>query len=327
MTPDDLMQISRIEVQGFRAFGSSPQVMNLEGSMALAWGPNSQGKSSLAEALEFLFTGKFSRRELLGSAVREFGNCLRNAHIKDDVSVYVSVTLADGGESYILKRELVEDYGHNYECKTRLTLDEEKLENLDSLGLRLSEPPLEAPVLLQHTLRYVVSARPKDRADYFKALLELSDLEKIRAAIASAQLPHEDPPGTEDIRKALDNIVGDDKWASLIKEYGKPDDLKEVLTLELKKLLEDEEIIVEDDATVVKKAKGLLHDRREMEFPLSKLLISEIPKVTSLDDDSWRAIEEFSDVNDKIDDETTRLAGLFSNLLEVPAVQSIEHTL
>ncbi len=67
--------------------------------MSVVWGPNSQGKTSLAEAFEFLSTGDTARREMLASA----------------------------------------------------------------LGVRLSEPSLEAPVLMQRTLGYLFSARPQDR--------------------------------------------------------------------------------------------------------------------------------------------------------------------
>jgi len=65
-------QIKRLQIKGFRAFGSQPQVLEFRGPMAVVSGPNSQGKTSLAEAIEFLLTGKTVRRELLASAKREF---------------------------------------------------------------------------------------------------------------------------------------------------------------------------------------------------------------------------------------------------------------
>src|SRR5258705_5462310 len=82
-------RIQRIDLQGFRGFGASPQSFTLPDSVVALWGGNSQGKTSLAEALEFLFTGHIARRELLASAKDEFSQALRNTHIPAHVSVFV----------------------------------------------------------------------------------------------------------------------------------------------------------------------------------------------------------------------------------------------
>jgi recombinational DNA repair ATPase RecF len=50
MTP---CRISKLEVLGFRAFGRNGQTLDLPSLIAAVWGPNSQGKTSLAEAVEF----------------------------------------------------------------------------------------------------------------------------------------------------------------------------------------------------------------------------------------------------------------------------------
>jgi recombinational DNA repair ATPase RecF len=71
-------RITRIELQGFRSFGQSRQILDLPDSVAALWGGNSQGKTSFAEALEFLLTGQIARRELLASAKDEFIEAIRN---------------------------------------------------------------------------------------------------------------------------------------------------------------------------------------------------------------------------------------------------------
>lgn len=45
-------------------------------------------------------------------------------------------------------------------------------------------------MLAQHTLAYIFSAGPNDRASYFRAVLDTQDLEDFRAAVAalSAQI-------------------------------------------------------------------------------------------------------------------------------------------
>ncbi len=83
-------RIKRLEIKGFRAFGSQAQVLEFRGPMAVVWGPNSQGKASVAEAIEFLLTGKTVRRELVASAKREFAEALRNAHLPESEEVRVS---------------------------------------------------------------------------------------------------------------------------------------------------------------------------------------------------------------------------------------------
>ncbi len=58
---------------------------------------------------------------------------------------------------------------------------------LGILGIRLSHPPLRAPILGQHTLGYLFSASPTDRAAFFRAVLDTQDLEDCRAAVAALQ--------------------------------------------------------------------------------------------------------------------------------------------
>lgn len=52
-----------IEITGFRSF-SVAQRLDFTEPLALIWGGNSQGKTSIAEAIEFLLTGDTVRRTL-----------------------------------------------------------------------------------------------------------------------------------------------------------------------------------------------------------------------------------------------------------------------
>jgi hypothetical protein len=42
-------------------------------------------------------------------------------------------------------------------------------------------------VLAQHTLGYLFPAKPQDRTGYFKALLEVTDLDEFRNAVAALE--------------------------------------------------------------------------------------------------------------------------------------------
>jgi len=121
-----MARLRRIGVAGFRSFGQSAQTFELPDSIAVLWGGNSQGKTSLAEALEFLFSGQIARRELLASAKDEFAEALRCAHIGDACPTYVEahVQCADG-QVRCLRRTLTQDYqrGSAAGCVSQLSID------------------------------------------------------------------------------------------------------------------------------------------------------------------------------------------------------------
>src|SRR2546425_10860567 len=184
------LRISRIEIQGFRAFGQNAQTIVLSPTVSAIWGPNSQGKTSLAEAFEFLLTGHTVRRELLASAQDEFADALRNAHMPGKTAGFVQAEIiGTDGVPHILNRTLTADYGKKQDCQTALQIDGKPATEsaLAAFGIVLSQPPLQAPVLAQHTLGYLFSARPQDRANYFKALLEVTDLEAFRSGVGALE--------------------------------------------------------------------------------------------------------------------------------------------
>src|SRR3546814_6258103 len=104
-------RISKLEIQGFRAFGRSAQTLNLPSALAAVWGPNSQGKTSLAEAVEFLLTGQIVRRTLMASSQDEFADALRNAHLPAGTQAFVQAVIVDtDGVARTVKRVLKTDY-------------------------------------------------------------------------------------------------------------------------------------------------------------------------------------------------------------------------
>jgi len=85
-----------------------------------------------------------------------------------------------------VRRTLDTDYSQSDPCTSTLTIDTVP-GSLEVLGIPFGEPPLAAPVLLQHNLRYVLSTEPQKRAEYFRALLELTDLDLVRQALNRAK--------------------------------------------------------------------------------------------------------------------------------------------
>lgn len=175
-----------VEITGFRSF-SVCQRLDFTGALSLVWGGNSQGKTSIAEAIEFLITGETVRRTLLGGDRTEYHSSLRCVHHPDEEPVVVSAGfVGPDGQEHRVERTLDHDYGRGQECATTLRIDGVVHPDLSSLGIVLAEPPLRAPVLFQHSVRYALSARPSDRLAYFKALLELADLDVLASGIDTA---------------------------------------------------------------------------------------------------------------------------------------------
>ncbi len=179
-----------LEVRGFRAFGTEARTLQLDAPpLVVVHAGNSQGKTSFAEAIEFLISGLSSRRDMLGGSKAEYHDSLRNAHLPAaDTNVYVAAVIRDAaGITHEVRRELLCDFGQGTECDSRLLIDGVEADNLDQVGFPLADPPVRAPVLLQHTLRHVLSTEPKQRVGYFKALLSLTDLDRFRERVRAAR--------------------------------------------------------------------------------------------------------------------------------------------
>lgn len=121
-------KLRSFSLRGFRCYGSTEQSLSLPSDIAVIWGPNSKGKTSLAEALEFLLTGRISRRELIASSQDEFADALRNAHLPEGEEVYLTVRIvASDGTDHEIKRILTADYGKRQNCASRLEIDRPSL--------------------------------------------------------------------------------------------------------------------------------------------------------------------------------------------------------
>jgi hypothetical protein len=209
------MKISYIEIAGFRSYGATPQRIDLESALTVIHADNSQGKTSFAEAIEFLYSGSTSRRAITGGSPSEFQDALRNAHLLPPDVVYVEAGIRRGSNTQFLRRTLTKDYAGASECESTLTIDGIPISTVADAGIVLSDPPLAAPVLLEHTLRYVVAAKPSDRSNYFKAILEVSDLDLVQSEIAELIRERELVPRSA-ILDAIDTVASVPKFSALL---------------------------------------------------------------------------------------------------------------
>ena len=322
-------RIRKLSVKGFRAYGANLQTLSLPSDIAVVWGANSKGKTSLAEAFEFLLTGKIVRRELMASTQDEFAGALRNAHLADHEDVYVSVhiTTSDGTDHEI-KRVLTSDYAKRQNCTSRLEIDGVVAidDDLTLLGIDLSPPPLQAPILAQHTLSYIFSVRPQDRATYFKTLLDVTDLDVLRSCIAGL---------------ADELILPDD---ALVKKFDTCATIP-ALFLELAPFKHSPFDLATLIAGIMRAARALIEtateevpetldgrlaavdtilaDRRNKTFPVRYFGCKQRVDWNQPTSENWAALDAYIEESKKIDEETRQLIALFDEALKLSDIANI----
>lgn len=318
--------ITKVALQGFRSFGTARQSFDLPVSVAVVWGGNSQGKTSFSEALEFLFSGQIARRELLASAKDEFAEALRNAHSPPNATVVVEAHIkCVDGQIRRLSRTLVEDYkrGNAAGCASQLHIDgkpcvESDLEGV--LGLRLSHPPLRAPILAQHTLGYLFSASPTDRAAYFRAILDTQDLEDFRSAVAALQPLLVAPDLTElkDLAE-VETIAVLATSVGRIRRASSEDKLKEQLISNTSALLKHIGLRAAVSLVAqVDQIEAELNRRWSQTFPIEFLRRAMFSRLSESSLELENLFSIFFTERGKVDAETQRLLTLFKAALAIP---------
>ena len=319
-------RLRSLTVKGFRAYGASEQTLNLPADIAVVWGPNSKGKTSLAEAIEFLLTGRIARRELMASSQAEFAGALRNAHLPPGQQVYVAATIiGPDGASHQVKRVLTADYAKRQDCKSSLEIDSKPGSEADfaTLGVSLSQPPLAAPVLAQHTLSYIFSVRPQDRSTYFKALLEVTDLDDLRNDIAG--LSGELAPTVDPLLTKFDALLGVAALKPVLFVLGST--IPDLPALTAKLDAGAQALIAVAGAQVpatpaerfVAVAR-LLEEHRSKTFPIGAFKYTPLAAWSDPLSSTWAALDNYIQERAKIDEETRQLVALFDAALKLPAI-------
>ncbi len=155
------MRLLNLTVRNFRGFGDAAETIPLDGDLLLFYGPNGFGKTSLAEAIEWLFYGTTKRRQQGEIYSRsEYANSFANVHGGSPTEVLATIDL--GGRHIVLSRRLTEgEASETFVDGMRAPLSSIKLN------------PIEAvyPVVAQHGLQTFVHSKPKDRRDAVCAAL------------------------------------------------------------------------------------------------------------------------------------------------------------
>jgi energy-coupling factor transporter ATP-binding protein EcfA2 len=197
------MRLVELTIQNFRGFGKAAEAIRLDRDLILIFGPNGFGKTSIAEAIEWLFYGSTKRRlQGDGYSKAEYAGTYANAHHAKPVQVDLKVAL--GGSEFVLSRRLVD--GSRGET-TETFIDGVK-SSFASIGAEGGEAVY--PVVAQHGLQTFIHSKPKDRRDAIGAALGLDELITLKSSLESARSSFQrtPPPTVVQARRDLAANVG-----------------------------------------------------------------------------------------------------------------------
>jgi len=168
------MRIRSITVQGFRGFNDERRI-DLHDRITLVYAPNSYGKTSISEALEWLLYGTTSK--LVNADYKgEYKGSFRNPHFPDNQNPTVRVVLANSDQEYDMRGELIgaEDI--------RRSLNGSDVDTWDFLGPMTS---VGRPFILQHSLKDLLHVEPAQRFERFASILGLQHIDEVQRNIVA----------------------------------------------------------------------------------------------------------------------------------------------
>lgn len=168
------MKIRSITVEGFRGFNDE-RTIDLHDRLTLVYAPNSYGKTSISEALEWLLygtTSKLANADYKG----EYKGSFRNPHMPENQNPMVKVILANSEKNFELQGELVGADG------IKRLLNGSEVDAWDFLGPMTS---VGRPFILQHSLKDLLHAQPAQRFERFASILGLQHIDEVQSDIVA----------------------------------------------------------------------------------------------------------------------------------------------
>jgi len=287
------MKLRNIEITGFRGFNKT-QSIDLYGDLIIASGENHSGKTSFAEALEWLFFG-FTCRCRSGKdkySKPEYKGTYRNIHYDGDDPPYVELEAVHNDKTVVLRRELIgEEDSEAY-------LDGSPVKDFTSLGFSSTA---SHPVIAQHGLRDFIYTNPKSRREILSYILGLETLMDLEQNIKNAH--------TKYIRRRLIERDSHDTLIREAKELGVLNDV--VVLLEEGSLQQSKEALVNE----IRNTTGS-PNLNETEFLETLSQVRVKSEATVLDLTAFQPIDDLDFTKESLNIETRQLDEKFSNICD-----------
>ena len=165
------MRLQTISGSFFRGFGESTPIM-VDSDLIIIFGPNGTGKTSIAEALEWLFFGTTRRRIRSEVDEIEYRQCFKNVKCPDDSDPYVEAQIQlDDGTVHTIRRLMHFDGTREYDT---VYIDDAEVPDLSNLNLHDADHFY--PVIVQHNLQELIFSTGAQRRKVISRLLGLEPL-------------------------------------------------------------------------------------------------------------------------------------------------------
>jgi len=168
------MKINNLTIRGFRGFNQE-QTIGFNPTVNLIYAPNSYGKTSITEAIEWLLYGKTSKVER-GESKDEYKGSYRNCHLDSAISTRVKSLFSIGENHINFEAELVGEDAFNRFVDGSM---------VDVWPINSELATVSRPFIMQHALKYLLLVGPDERFKGFALLLGLDELGKLQSDFVS----------------------------------------------------------------------------------------------------------------------------------------------
>ena len=181
------MRINSLKIAGFRGFNEERTLL-FNDELTVISAPNSHGKTSISEAMEFLLYGSTSKVDD-ADAKDEYKDSYRNRHFPSNTPAYIQAEMAISPDTVQVLRIELDANGTIRRYIDDVIVSGWPLENDTGNTGR--------PFVLQHALKNLLLAAPVDRFKGFALLLGLNEIDDVSRAItslctkASSSIPEE----------------------------------------------------------------------------------------------------------------------------------------
>lgn len=210
------MRLNSLTVAGFRGFNTE-KTIDFHPQLTVIAAPNSHGKTSVSEALEFLFFGATSKVEHADSK-EEYQDSYRNRHFSTGADAFIQAELVHEGATITIRVQIDATGG------TRRFVD----------GKPVTTWPFEKelreaarPFILQHALKYLLLVPPSERFQAFANLLGLNEMDRLQQVLVNlctkpdARISSQARKLLSDLETNLGTLAGIKELANVTKLFKK----------------------------------------------------------------------------------------------------------